>query len=193
MIGIVLSGGQSTRMGTDKGLLLKDQLTWAQLAYDKLKRLGIDVFISVHSEQSAAYSKLFSRLLIDEESLSVKGPLHGLLTAHSSFPDQDLLILACDMLDVSSELLQEFVKTQFSNAHEASVFVVDGKPQPLCGIYSAKGLRKIFDLYRQGLLKKFSMMHVLDLLDTNYITADAGQWSYFNNYNSPDDLQQQKD
>lgn len=192
MIGIVLSGGLSTRMGTDKGLLLKDQLTWAELAYDKLKSLGIEVFVSVNSEQLPAYSKLFSQLLIDEESLTVKGPLLGLLTAHSRFPHQDLLILACDMIDINLELLQVLVKTQHSHHPEACVFVVDGKSQPLCGIYSAKGLHKIFDLYQQGALEKFSMMYVLDLLDTNYIPAAPDQWLYFNNYNSQDDLQQSK-
>ena len=192
MKGIVLCGGQSTRMGKDKGLLLKDQQAWAELAYDKLKSLVIDVFVSANNEQSAAYSKLFSRLLIDEASLTVKGPLLGLLTAHNKFPDQDLLVMACDMLDVNLKLLDELIKTHHTDPHEACVFLVDGKPQPLCGIYSAKGLHKIFNLYQQGDLQRFSMMNVLNLLDTNYIPAAPDQWIYFNNYNSQDDLQQSK-
>jgi molybdopterin-guanine dinucleotide biosynthesis protein A len=36
MLGIILCGGQSLRMGRDKGLLKLEAKTWAQTAIDKM-------------------------------------------------------------------------------------------------------------------------------------------------------------
>ncbi len=47
MIGLILCGGQSSRMGSDKGLLKLEAKTWAQTAIDKMEILHIPVKISV--------------------------------------------------------------------------------------------------------------------------------------------------
>ncbi|GGH03134.1 NTP transferase domain-containing protein [Pedobacter zeae] len=48
MLGIVLCGGQSLRMGTDKGLLIHQDKLWAQVAADKLSVLDLLVNFSVN-------------------------------------------------------------------------------------------------------------------------------------------------
>ena len=48
MLGIVLCGGQSLRMGKDKGLLKLEAKTWAQTAIDKIAVLNFPVKISVN-------------------------------------------------------------------------------------------------------------------------------------------------
>jgi len=49
MLGIILCGGESSRMGTDKGLLIKDQKTWTRATFEKLELLSIPVKISIIS------------------------------------------------------------------------------------------------------------------------------------------------
>ncbi|MES1226406.1 MAG: NTP transferase domain-containing protein, partial [Bacteroidota bacterium] len=39
MIGVILCGGQSVRMGADKGMLRLQTKTWAQIAVDKMAQL----------------------------------------------------------------------------------------------------------------------------------------------------------
>src|SRR5688572_17949633 len=99
MLGIILSGGQSSRMGQDKGLLKLEAKTWAQTAIDKLSILNFPVKISVNRSQFSQYAEVFSPadLIEDNETLSLKGPLLGVLSAHVHYPDEDLFILACDM------------------------------------------------------------------------------------------------
>src|SRR5215212_9639839 len=101
MIGVILAGGQSTRMGRDKGLLKQNDVTWSEIAASKLALLQIPVFCSVNQWQLEVYSKIFlaGNLIVDDECIFVKGPLLGLLSIHQKFPDEDVLVLACDMIE----------------------------------------------------------------------------------------------
>ena len=51
MLGVVLCGGQSSRMGTDKGLIKLNANTWAQAAVDKMLLLKLKVVLSVNATQ----------------------------------------------------------------------------------------------------------------------------------------------
>src|SRR5688500_7290332 len=99
MLGIILCGGQSSRMGSDKGLLTMNEKTWAQTSIEKLALLNIPVKISINNKQHPAYASEFSSddLIVDEPSLAVKGPLLAVLSCHMKHPTEDLFILACDM------------------------------------------------------------------------------------------------
>jgi len=190
MTGVVLCGGQSTRMGTDKGLLEKGNLTWAEIAFRKLASLKIPVIVSVNKSQVDAYSKIFSsgELIVDDESIPVKGPLLGLLSAHKNYCKEDLLVLACDMIEINQVLLNNLVDAYNKAFFDVYVFVTGTKLQPLFGIYTSKGLKKIDDLMKQQQLEKFSMMHVLESLNTKCIEVAEPSFHLFNNYNSEEDL-----
>lgn len=51
MTGVVLCGGQSARMKTDKGLITLNRFTWAQSAFNKLTEFKMPVFVSINSGQ----------------------------------------------------------------------------------------------------------------------------------------------
>jgi molybdopterin-guanine dinucleotide biosynthesis protein A len=190
MTGVVLCGGQSTRMGTDKGMLQKDATTWAQLAFNKLATLSIPVVLSVNQQQQNSYSNFFDSLslIIDDTNLSIGGPLHGILSVHDQFPSSDLLILACDMVAMEITVLHYLYNYSLSSNKEAIVFMKVDKIEPLCGVYKASGLNKIRALYKQGGLKRNSMTHVLELLGANYLDMPADWVMCFDNYNKPGEM-----
>jgi molybdopterin-guanine dinucleotide biosynthesis protein A len=190
MKGVVLCGGQSTRMGTDKGMLQKDATTWAQLAFNKLAALSMPVVLSVNQQQQNTYSNFFdaSSLIIDDPNLHIGGPLHGILSVHTQFPSSDLLILACDMVAMETIVLQHLYNHALTTNKEAIVFMNAGKAEPLCGIYKANGLQKIKALYVQGELKRHSMMYVLELLGADYLDIPSEWVGCFENYNLPKDM-----
>ena len=63
MIGVVLCGGQSRRMVTEKGLLMQAGETWARIVQHKFSALNIPVLFSVNAGQQQAYSNLFGGII----------------------------------------------------------------------------------------------------------------------------------
>ena len=191
MLGIILCGGQSLRMGSDKGLLKLEAKTWAQTAIDKMTVLNIPVKISVNKQQYPEYAAVFSAssLIADNETLQLKGPLLGLLSCHLSFPAEDLFVLACDMPLMEAFLLTELYQQYHEQADAgAYIFTNDGEREPLCGIYTAKALASVTDLMNDGQLKKHSMKFILDHLTVSTITATEEQKKCFRNFNAHAEL-----
>jgi len=191
MIGIVLCGGQSERMGSDKGILLANGQTWASLAEVKLKSLNIPVKFSVNADQESDYSNLFQKenLIPDDFTLNIGGPLKGVLSAYLSAPAEDLFVLACDLIKMDISLMNRLMDEQKQYPDfDAYVFLNNEFYEPLCGIYTANGLAKIVKLYNEGNLKKHSMHTNLDLLNTHKLILSATEQSYFKNFNSPTEL-----
>ena len=191
MLGIVLCGGQSLRMGTDKGLLTAETKTWAQSACNKLSGLQFPVKISVNQQQRESYLALFAEndLITDDTSLQLKGPLLGVLSAHIQFPSEDLMILACDMPLMETSI----IKLLYSNYQEnpsadAYIFTNEGEPEPLCAIYSSNALSRILSMFRNGDLLKYSMKFMLDHLVIHSIPLMEEQKKCFQNFNAHAEL-----
>jgi molybdopterin-guanine dinucleotide biosynthesis protein A len=191
MTGLILCGGRSSRMGSDKGLLPAEGITWAATAYNKLSSIVSSIFISVNDEQLSSYAKHFNRdqLIVDDNQLNIGGPLHGLLSTHLQFPQEDIFLFACDLLFMETIVFDTLLLQQKTfPGKEAFVFNQSGEAEPLCGIYTAEGLYKIINAYQNGVLGKPSMKHVLETLDTS-LTELPKEWEHcFKNINTKQDL-----
>lgn len=188
MLGIVLCGGQSVRMGTDKGLLSHQGKLWAKIAEDKLRAIGLEIKLSINLYQQEKYNDYFqaAQLIADNASLDLKGPLVGVLSAHLENPDTDLFILACDLLLMESRILQKVKEVMEANdSFDAYIYKRDGQQQePLCGIYTAAGLKKILTLVQTGKLTRHSMKFTLSNLKVCEIRAEDQDYRSFENFNS---------
>lgn len=191
MLGVILCGGQSSRMGSDKGLLKLEAKTWAQTAIDKMAALNIPVKVSVNNTQHPSYAAVFPvpDLITDNTSLQVKGPLQGVLSSHLQYPTEDLFILACDMPMMEPFLLKELYEQYLQHpSADAYIFTNDGEPEPLCGIYTANGLSTILAMLQDGQLIRHSMKFMLDHLVVNTIALLEEQKKYFRNFNAHAEL-----
>ncbi|MCD0489132.1 molybdenum cofactor guanylyltransferase [Pedobacter sp. MC2016-14] len=191
MLGIVLCGGQSSRMGTDKGLLRHEGHLWANLAANKLQTLNISVKLSVNDRQQEMYSAFFDQedLITDHAELEIKGPLLGLLSAHKLAAEQDLFVLACDLLYMEGKLME---KLRYSfNSHpgsDAYLFTKNGRQEPMFGIYTAKALKKALQMYQAKTLDRHSMKFILAKLNVFEIELEEMDYPSFRNLNTNDDL-----
>lgn len=188
LVGVVLCGGYSSRMGSDKGLLRQNGKSWAYLAYEKLEQITSEVFFSINPHQLREYRQIFpvGRLIVD--SIECKGPLAGLLSVHKSKPESDMLLLACDMVKMDVKTLKVLVEAyeQDEAKHDFYVFKNECEFEPLAGIYSNKGITKVFAQYSERKLTKHSMKHILE--NGNTYAIDSANSTAFTNVNSPADL-----
>lgn len=187
-----MCGGQSSRMQQDKGLMLKEDQHWAQLAAEKLRSCCREVVCSVNKSQADEYSRLLGKefLVMDDSSVGIKGPLLGLISVHLKFPEEDLMILACDLPKMSEEVLFA-LKDEKNSYPDFDCYCFEyppGNAEPLCGIYTAQGIRKVLRMYELGKLEKFSMKFSLEHLNTRFMLLPKDWQSFFVNVNAHADL-----
>lgn len=188
LLGLVLCGGKSSRMGTDKGQLRKDGRPWARHMADRLESLGLKTYLSINSIQQGTYRQIFSSETLIVDQIDVKGPLAGLLSAHQLFPKADLFVLPCDMIDMEVPLLQRLlaIRQQIVGA-DVYLYAKNEQIEPLCAIYTASGLQKLFIDYQHEHLVNFSVKRAIKNLCTVKLPA-SGNTKDFRNYNTPDSI-----
>ncbi len=162
-------------MGSDKGLLMIDSITWAERAQKLLAAVCTSTVYSLRADQQRAYAAAIpdSVFAVDSDRYKDIGPLGGLLSVHDQFPGSDILLLACDMVSVEAEDLQQLIQA----AGEIRVYRNFDFFEPLCAYYSAPALTKISALYR-GKQITSSLQKILllsELRVTALVPVDAGR------------------
>lgn len=187
-MGLVLCGGGSSRMGSDKGLLRTvGDSAWVVRQCRLLASCTVSMYVSLRSEQIISYRRVVENVTFIPDSVNVKGPLNGLLSAHHNNKSEDFLALACDMISINSNALINLIST-YQTFPDADVYLYtkDDQMEPMCAIYTAKGLRKIDLMYMENRLRTFSIRSIVEELDCKRIQLQTE--FNFKNYNSPTDL-----
>ncbi len=148
LYGLVLSGGKSTRMGTDKGLIPYHGIPQRSHLYQLLSKVCEETFISIRADQ-ASELPADMKPIVDENKY--RGPYNGLLSAHTRFPDVGWLVLACDLPLIDEEALRQLVSERDSGmVSTAFAQANDPLPEPLCAIWEPEALRASTDYLAGG-------------------------------------------
>jgi molybdenum cofactor guanylyltransferase len=191
MLGVILCGGESSRMGADKGLIHFQDKTWTQLALEKIEELGIPVAVSISRKQKEKYERLVpeNTLIVDDSTIALKGPVAAVLNVHLKYPADDLFVLACDLPLMEFSVLDELYRLYvIKNLYQAFVYTNNGEPEPLCGIYTARGLALIYNMYHTHTLEKQSMKYILGQLLVYTMPVPENKKQCFRNFNLPEDV-----
>jgi molybdenum cofactor guanylyltransferase len=182
LLGVILCGGESKRMGSDKGLLQLNGKTWSEHIAEKIKAQNIPVVISINEKQLEAYSKVFKKeeLIIDQ--LPMHGPLNGLLTVHQQFPSKNILLMACDLIDMVPPVLEELITTYEKNEADYFAYEENNFFQPLCAIYTSGALKTLLERLNNGSLANYSFQYILNNSKTYHLHTSSFQ--AFTNYNA---------
>ena len=187
--GLVLAGGRSQRMGTDKAALYHpDGRTLARRSYDLLVEAGCEtVVLSLRHEQELppGFDDLAAiRIARDPEGLS-QGPLGGMIAAMRMHPEAGWLVLACDLPRLDSASLRNLISSiRPDEAFLSYRSEFDGLPEPLCTLYAAGCLDVLQQAQADGIRcpRKVLIRHECRLLEPSTPRA-------LENANTPEDWQ----
>ena len=139
--GLVLSGGKSTRMGNDKGLIEYHGVPQREFLYHLLDKVCDKTFLSVRNEQKDEFAADFN-LIVDENKY--RGPLNGILSAHKEYPKVAWLVIACDLPLLDKKTVEELVlkrdATKIATAYATKESML---PEPLAAIWEPLGLKNV--------------------------------------------------
>jgi molybdopterin-guanine dinucleotide biosynthesis protein A len=113
--GLVLAGGRSTRLGTDKSQLLLKNMPLHQLAHEKLSPFCTDVFYSINKSQTLSVKNWVLDKYDDQ------GPLSGILSA-LEFMHKPLLVMAVDMPVIQRSTIELLLKQHRPNNKVTAYF-----------------------------------------------------------------------
>ena len=106
LTGIILTGGNSSRMGTDKSQLKLGDNTLAEIAFEKLKPVCNAVCYSINKNQQ---DLPYRNTVLD--FYENPGPLSGIISSFM-FVETSILILAVDMPNISSATIRQLIENR---------------------------------------------------------------------------------
>jgi molybdenum cofactor guanylyltransferase len=177
--GIVLAGGKSSRMGTDKSLLIWKGKTLIEHSIDKLKTLCQKVVVSSNQHQ---YD--FTSCESWPDIVSQQAPIIGIYSCLKRSETDINLVLSCDMPLISTELLEVLLES--SSNHEIVVPLNEnGLIEPLCGVYK-KTIIPEMEKYISA--NNLSIIKFIDNVNHKCLPIDSFSTHLFKNINTPEDF-----
>jgi molybdopterin-guanine dinucleotide biosynthesis protein A len=186
MTGIVLSGGESRRMGRDKAFLKLDGVPLIEHVLRTLR--GIFPKIIIVTKNPAAYA-LYDAVVI-HDAVDKPGPLTGIYSGLLHSTDEHNFVVACDMPFLNSGLI--LYMAGLVQGYDIVVPKVAGCVEPLHAIYS-KGLLPLIERRLQQDARQiqglFNEARVLHLMETEIVRYDPEKRS-FKNLNTPEEFKE---
>ena len=183
LYGLVLAGGQSTRMRTDKSLLKYHGISQVEYCVKILSKICQKIFVSNRKDQTQNYVHRKYPQICD--LLGNFGPIGGILSAMTNHPGAAWFVLACDLPFVDAKVLTDLLKernnrkmaTAYLSTHKASF------PDPLCAIYEPNIFIKLLEFFGKGI---YCPRQIFENLDINLIRQKNN--ISLNNVNNRTDL-----
>ncbi|RYD52460.1 MAG: molybdenum cofactor guanylyltransferase [Sphingobacteriales bacterium] len=133
LYGLVLAGGQSQRMGTDKGLLQYHGQPQREVAFNLLQPYCEQTFISCNASQASG----IMLPKIEDRFLGL-GPMGGILSAFQAAPDAAWLVVATDLPYLNPETLDYLIAHRNSSALATAFRGYQELPEPLLTIWEPR-------------------------------------------------------
>jgi molybdenum cofactor guanylyltransferase len=181
--GIILAGGQSRRMGMEKGLVRLKDKTLIEYSIDVMKQLADRIIISSNSN---VYADLGFEVFPDK--IPNSGPMGGIYSCLCESKSDANLVLSCDTPFVNPGLFN-YILTNSAAQQIVAPWHGGGFYEPLCAFYH-KSTRKVFEKFIED--KNFRIPDVFKMVNFKALKMDASLDFYhhdlFFNINSKEEL-----
>jgi molybdopterin-guanine dinucleotide biosynthesis protein A len=168
LTGIVLAGGDSRRMGTNKAFLEVGGTPMVRRVLDALAVCCAEVILV--AKDPAAYAGLGVRVVADYEP--VQAPLAGTITGLRALATPYAFVAACDLPFLSPDVVTWMAS--LAPGHDAVVPRVDGRWHPLHAVYAvqagpalerawASGIRRMRDAFERLRIREITAAELAPL------------------------------
>jgi molybdenum cofactor guanylyltransferase len=155
--GIILCGGKSSRMQTNKALLKIGDKTIIEIILSEMKKVFAEVMLSANECDDFT----FLNIPIVKDIQVNRGPLEGIYSALKESKTPKNFITTCDLPLINHKLI-EYIST-IESGKEISVPTINGTPQRLFGIYNKSVIEKIEEIFSLSEIDKSIRRSVYDL------------------------------
>lgn len=180
---IILAGGQSSRMGQDKGLIRRDGKYMIEYSIAIAKTICDEVLISTANTEY----EIFGYPLV-EDIYSGIGPIGGIYSAMLRSSNKHCLVLPCDTPHLKPELFESLL-SKAAGMQGVVPFTDEDGLEPLCAYYHQSCLSLLKEQIQR---KDYKMRNFIGKADIRMVRVDNSEAYYapglFANLNTPDDL-----
>lgn len=174
--GLVLAGGQSQRMGSDKGLLQYFGKSQRSYTIELLQKCNLEAFLSVRKEQQVTEGRV-----IEDVFLGL-GPFGAICSAFQEDPNSAWLVLATDLPYVDETLIRKLLSER--DPSKVATAVKGRKkefPEPLVTIWEPRAYPIMLQFLAQGIScpRKVLINSDVKLVETDEV--------YIYNVNTPEE------
>jgi len=181
--GIILAGGKSSRMGTDKCFLKTNNQTFLEKTIKIIEAFTTNILISGENKK---FKHLGYDIITDEYKDC--GPIGGIFSALKYSKSEVNIIAPCDMPYLNADLFK-FLISKLDN-YDAVVPIFKDKVEPLIIVLRK---RTIDILEEQIKSRKFKILTFIEKINTRFVEINSDLSFYsdylFDNINKPDDLE----
>lgn len=153
----ILAGGKSSRMGTDKGLLLFHGKPLVERIVEELNVVFESVTIVSNNPEYEKFG-----LEVVKDLIENIGPAGGIHSAMNHAKTEKIFIVSCDIPFINHEAVEYIVEN--SGDAQIAVPLFQGSVQPLFGLYSVNCLPQWNRLLEHGVNKLQQMISHFKLL-----------------------------
>lgn len=185
---VILAGGQSTRMGTNKALLSLQNKTVTEHIADEMKNISDEVVINTNEPASFSYVGLS----IVQDRYINQGPLGGIEAVLSQVDSDIFFISACDTPFVNHQIYL-YLLDQLEG-FDAVIPIYNYKMHPLSGVYRkavVENLQTQLDKGERKVRLLFDHIHVKYVEKFKGITVENLEKHFFN-MNNPEQYEEAK-
>jgi len=141
---IILAGGKSLRMGTNKAHLDWHAMRFIDVLVEKGKQLGFGEIILSGTRENIEGCRNVSDLLTG------RGPLGGMYSTLRASSFDNALLVPVDCPGISKKTIEALVEMHMSQGNEITLLQHGNRLEPLIGMYATAFHKKILPVIQSG-------------------------------------------
>lgn len=176
---LILAGGKSSRMGTNKAELDFHGQTFLETLIEKAREMGFsDIIVSGYPHEISSFTPIM-------DEFEGRGPLGGMYSCFKAAKHPFCFVITVDVPQLVDETILSLIDFHLKKGNQITLLSQNGKIEPLIGVYPTDSYKKILPIIKDGSAKVFRLIDQYDY----QVFYMADEENIMANINTPEDYQ----